>query len=90
MPSYLASIEVMLKPLVNDPQGLAVLDSLNNLGFAAARRVRVGKRIEVEVEAPNASNAEVLATEMCERLLANPVIEDFRLELKEINAASES
>jgi len=50
----------------------------------------VGKRIEVEVEAPNASNAEVLATEMCERLLANPVIEDFRLELKEINAASES
>ena len=80
----------MLKPLVHDPQGLAVLDRLNTLGFAAARRVRVGKRIEVEVEAPNASNAEVLATEMCERLLANPVIEDFRLELKEINAASES
>ena len=90
MPSYLASIEVMLKPLVNDPQGLAVLDSLNNLGFVAAQRVRVGKRIEVEVEATNASNAELLATEMCERLLANPVIENFQLDLQEIDAATES
>ena len=45
MPSYLAEIEVMLKPLVNDPQGLAVLDGLKNLGFSGAERVRVGKRI---------------------------------------------
>ena len=44
--AYLAAIEVMLKPLVNDPQGLAVLDGLKNLGFTGAERVRVGKRID--------------------------------------------
>lgn len=88
MHSYLASIEVMLKPLVNDPQGLAVLDGLKQLGFAAAQSVRVGKRIEIEIDATSASEAEVLATEMCERLLANPVIEDFRLDLKELEVVA--
>ena len=87
MPSYLAEIEVMLKPLVNDPQGLAVLDGLRNLGFAGAQRVRVGKRIEITLDAPGTSEAEAAVTEMCQKLLANPVIEDFRFDLAEVPVA---
>ncbi len=88
MPSYLASIEVMLKPLVNDPQGLAVLDGLKNLGFDGAERVRVGKRIEVTLEASSTGEAEQAVTEMCQKLLANPVIEDFRFDLAEVEVAA--
>ena len=51
MPDYRARINVMLKPLVNDPQGLAVRDGLHTLGFAGVQTVRVGKRIEVTVTA---------------------------------------
>ena len=83
MPAYLARIDVMLKPLVNDPQGLAVADGLRNLGFEDVREVRVGKRIEVTLEAADAADAADAAREMCERLLANPVIEDFALEVTE-------
>ena len=85
MPSYLASIEVMLKPLVNDPQGLAVLDSLNNLGFVAAQRVRVGKRIEVAdalTGAPSArANADAymklsIPAHTCRMLHIYPLVQD--------------
>jgi phosphoribosylformylglycinamidine synthase PurS subunit len=81
MASYLARINVMLKPVVNDPQGLAVQDGLGNLGFAGIESVRVGKRIEIRLEANDdaAASAEVHA--MCERLLANQVIEDFEFEV---------
>ena len=83
MPSYLARIDVMLKPLVNDPQGLAVADGLRNLGYDGVGAVRVGKRLEVTLEAPDATAAGRAVREMCERLLANPVIEDFAFELAE-------
>lgn len=88
MPAYLAAIEVMLKPLVNDPQGLAVLDGLWNLGFDGAERVRVGKRIEVTLDAPTPEAAEQSVTEMCQQLLANPVIEDFRFDLTDAEVAT--
>lgn len=87
MPSYLARIDVMLKPLVNDPQGLAVAGGLRDLGYEAVQSVRVGKRIEVTLKAADAAAAEAAAREMCERLLANPVIEDFALEVTEAAAA---
>ena len=85
--AFVARIDVMLKPLVNDPQGLAVADGLRNLGFDGVHEVRVGKRIEVTLEAADAAAAEAAAREMCERLLANPVIEDFALEVTEAAAA---
>jgi phosphoribosylformylglycinamidine synthase PurS subunit len=81
--SYLAQVDVMLKPLVNDPQGLAVLDGLSNLGFEGVQTVRVGKRIEVTIAAADSAVAESMVREMCERLLANPVIENFSLEITE-------
>lgn len=87
MGSYLAQIDVMLKPLVNDPQGLAVLDGLSNLGFEGVQTVRVGKRIEVTLAAADSMVAESMAREMCERLLANPVIENFSLEVTEAVSA---
>ena len=87
MATYLASIDVMLKPLVNDPQGLAVLDGLGHLGFAGVQKVRVGKRIEVTVDAADSDAAESAVTEMCQKLLANPVIENFSFELAEVAAA---
>lgn len=87
MGSYLAQIDVMLKPLVNDPQGLAVLDGLSNLGFEGVQTVRVGKRIEVTLAAADPMVAESMAREMCERLLANPVIENFSLEVTEAVSA---
>lgn len=87
MSSYRASIRVMLKPLVNDPQGLAVAGGLRDLGYGGVQSVRVGKRIEVTLDAPDAASAEVTAREMCERLLANPVIEDFELDVAEVAKA---
>lgn len=81
MASYLARIDVMLKPVVNDPQGLAVQDGLGNLGFSGVQSVRVGKRIEIRLEAPNDAAASEEVRAMCERLLANPVIEDFEFEV---------
>ena len=87
MATFLARIDVMLKPVVNDPQGLAVADGLHNLGFAGVRAVRVGKRIEVTLEATDAAAAEAAVRRMCERLLANPVIEDFALAVTETASA---
>ncbi len=77
MGTYLATIAIMLRPLVNDPQGLAVLSGLQQLGFSGARGVRVGKRIEVTMEAEHARAAREATRAMCQQLLANPVIEDF-------------
>ena len=87
MATYLASIDVMLKPLVNDPQGLAVRDGLGHLGFDGVQSVRVGKRIEVTVDAADSAAADAVVTEMCQKLLANPIIEDFTFELAEVTPA---
>ena len=64
-----------------DPQGRAVESSLQSLGFKNVSGVKVGKYITLEVEARNASEARDQAKRMCEALLANPVIEDYRFEV---------
>ena len=81
---YLAKIYVTLKPTVNDPQGLTVKGGLRTLGFDNVQSVRVGKYMEVRLEEKNGAKAEEQVREMCRKLLANPVIEDFRFELEEI------
>ena len=68
---------VTLKPGVLDPQGKAIHHALEGLGFAGVRDVRAGKLIELDVE-PGVGEAEV--EEMCRRLLANTVIENYRIE----------
>lgn len=87
MARYLATIDVMLKALVNDPQGLAVVDGLSTLGFDGVDGVRIGKHIEITLDAADASAAETAVTEMCDRLLSNPVIEDFSFKINEVAAA---
>ena len=85
---YLAKIYVTLKPTVNDPQGLTVLGSLKQLGFASISDVRVGKYLEVRVEEADRARAEGLVADMCQKLLANPVIEEFSFDLDEISSAA--
>ncbi len=72
-----ARVEVTLKPVVLDPQGDAVLHGLHQLGFDAVSRVRVGKYLELTLTAASQSAAEETVRQMCERLLANPVIERY-------------
>jgi phosphoribosylformylglycinamidine synthase PurS subunit len=72
-------VTVALKPVVNDPQGLVVRDGLRRLGFDAVRSVRVGKHITLEVEAAGEDAARAAVADMCERLLRNPVIEDYSI-----------
>ena len=74
---WIVEAEIMPKQGVNDPQGDAVLSGLRLLGFDEADRVRVGKLIRVAVTAPDADSAKDRGREMCERFLANPVIEEF-------------
>ena len=82
---YLARIYVTLKPAVNDPQGITVLGGLKNLGFDSVNDVRLGKYLEIRLVEAERSDAESKVTEMCQNLLANPVIEDFRFELVEVD-----
>ena len=87
MGSYLAHINVMLRPLVNDPQGLAVRDGLHALGFEGVAAVRVGKRIEVTLGVASKTSAEEQVAQMCDRLLANAVIEDYEFTVAEVVGA---
>jgi phosphoribosylformylglycinamidine synthase len=82
---FLARVYVTLKPTVNDPQGLTIKGALHSLGFGAVDSVRAGKYIEIRIDATERSAAEAQVTEMCRKLLANPVIEDFRFELDDVH-----
>ena len=79
---YLAKVYVTLKPTVNDPQGLTIRGALHELGFQNVSNVRAGKYMEITVEEDDRSKAESQLQEMCRKLLANPVIENFRFELE--------
>ena len=80
---YFARIYITLKPTVNDPQGRTVMGSLQNLGFQSVNDVRVGKYLEIRFEGSNKSSAETHVEEMCDKLLANLVIEKYRYEVEE-------
>jgi phosphoribosylformylglycinamidine synthase len=74
-------IFVSLKNGVLDPQGKAIERSLHSLGYNEAHDVRVGKYLELEVDAGSRDAAEIRIREMCDKLLANTVIEDYRFEI---------
>jgi phosphoribosylformylglycinamidine synthase PurS subunit len=71
---------VRLKPGIMDPQGTAIQRALIGLGFSDLADLRVGKVIEMEIEAPSVEGARARAEEMCRCLLANPVLEDYVVE----------
>ena len=73
------AVDVMLKPGILDPQGQAIAGALPRLGFTRVRSVRQGKHFEIELETQPGDDMLAAVREMAERLLANPVIEDFEL-----------
>ncbi len=77
-----AKIHITLKSGVLDPQGKAISGALKHLGFDGVNDVRQGKYIELELDAPDKETAGRQLDEMCRKLLANTVIEDYRFELE--------
>ena len=76
-----ARVFVTLKPSVFDPQGRTIADALQSLGYASVQDVRQGKYFELELGASSADEARRLASEAADKLLANPVIESYRVEV---------
>ena len=76
-----ARVYVTYKSGVLDPQGKAVCGGLNTLGFGEVGDVRQGKFFEIRLEEKDAAKARARVEEMCKKLLANPVMEDFRIEI---------
>ncbi len=82
--NYKATVNVMLKKSVLDPQGKTVLHALETLGFNQTKDVRVGKYFEVTLDAAGEKDAEADVRTMCDRLLINPVIEDYSFKLEKL------
>jgi len=81
---FKAKVYVTLKEGVLDPQGKAVKGALLSLGYDETEEVRIGKYIELQLQANNQEEAAKKTKEMCEKLLANTVIEDYRFDIEEV------
>jgi phosphoribosylformylglycinamidine synthase len=80
--NFTAQVSVMLKPGISDPQGQTIERALPALGYEGVAGVRVGKRIELSLRADDRNEAQRRVNEICERLLANPVIESFEVTIQ--------
>jgi len=76
-----ARVFVTLKPSVFDPQGRTIADALQSLGYLSVQDVRQGKYFELDLGASSADEARTLAAEVADKVLANPVIESYRIEV---------
>jgi phosphoribosylformylglycinamidine synthase subunit PurS len=79
MSRYRIAVHIVPRRGILDPQGKTVADALHTLGFGTVRDVHVGRHIVVDLEARDQQAAEQSTRDMCERLLANPVTEDFEI-----------
>jgi phosphoribosylformylglycinamidine synthase len=86
MTTWLAEVRVMLKPSINDPQGLSIRNALRTLGFDGVEDVRAGKLIQIRLEAADRDAAGQAVERMCSQLLANPVIETYEFNVAEAPA----
>ncbi len=84
---YHAQIYVTLRPSVLDPAGVAVQSGLSHLGYDNVEQVRIGKYVELTITAANEDEAKASLDRICDELLANPVIENYRFELKTVAVA---
>ena len=80
--TYLAKIYIRPRPTVSDPQGQTIRGGLHTLGFDAVTAVRAGKYMEITLSADTETAAAEQVRDMCDKLLANPVIEDYRFEIE--------
>ena len=83
---FQARIYVTLKKGILDPQGKAVRNGLDSMGYRGVADVRVGKFLVLTLDSPDRRQAEQSVREMCDRLLANPVIEDYTFEVQEVTS----
>jgi phosphoribosylformylglycinamidine synthase subunit PurS len=81
---YLSKITVTLRKSILDPQGKAVQHGIHSLGYESVEDVRIGKFIELSVDAPSKKEAEQVTKDVCQKLLANPVMEDFAFVVEEV------
>jgi phosphoribosylformylglycinamidine synthase PurS subunit len=81
---YKATISITLRPSILDPEGKTVHHALTNLGYDQIDRVRMGKRAEVWIDEEDKEEAHRVAEEACEKLLANPVTENFEIQLEAV------
>ena len=81
---YKAKVQVTLRTSILDPQGKAVHHALESLRIAGVREVRIGKLVELSIDAPSQADAERAAAEACTKLLANPVMEDFTFTVEKL------
>lgn len=81
---YKATISVTLRPSILDPQGKTVHHALVNLGYDVVRRVRMGKHAELWIEADTEAEARRVAEEACDKLIANPVTENYAIDLQAV------
>lgn len=79
---FKATISIRLRPSILDPEGKTVHHALTNLGYDQIDRVRMGKRAEVWIDEEDEAAAREVAREACEKLLANPVTENFEIDLE--------
>ncbi len=77
-------ITIDLKPTVNNPEGLTIKSSLENLGFSNLNSVRVGKNIVIKIDSANKDEVISQVEEMCNKLLSNPIIEQYEFEINQI------
>lgn len=80
---YAVQIHVTPRPGILDPEGETIGRALGALGYAGASNVRAGRLITLRFDAPDAAAARTAVTEMCERLIANPIIEDYTVQVEE-------
>ena len=81
---FVARITVTLKPTINDPQGKTIAQGLGRLGFSSIEKLPAGKYFEVALEEADQSASERAVASMCEKLLANPVIELYKFEVEQV------
>jgi phosphoribosylformylglycinamidine synthase len=86
--TFSAHITISLRPSILDPQGKAVHHAAGQLGFSDVKGVRMGKHAVVEIEADSRDEAERTALQLAEKLLANPVMEDFAVAIREPDTAA--
>lgn len=85
---YKATVRITLRPSILDPQGKAIHHALDSLGYEAVEDVRSGKLVELTVATGDAAEAERVAREAAEKLLANPVMEDFTVVVEPLEPAA--
>ena len=83
---FRSTVTVILRQSILDPQGKAVEHGIHSLGFPSVQHVRIGKHIEMQINAKSKTEAERITREVCEKLLSNPVMENFTYQIEEVGS----